>query len=165
MTFHDRYGYYNQDQGSGMDEEEHDSLDHTGLTGIPTGLTGGNVSLAADVAMTSSGTDYDGPSVSLPAGTYLILWKALIAQNGSGRPSFWGRLWVGSTIVDEEEEGGDTVATYRYFLSGFVLTTLASTEVVKLTCRSDTAGHTIRRDGGVASDAHRFTSLTYVKIN
>jgi hypothetical protein len=68
---------------------------------VPAG--GGSVSaqmnqLAADVTVTNANQWYDGPQLSLVAGSYLLVAVLTITPGGSGT-DVYGRLWDGTTTV------------------------------------------------------------------
>ena len=52
--------------------------------------------LGADVAMTDADTWYDGPSVALSAGTWLLVGHVLYDGNGNANRVV-GKLWDGTT--------------------------------------------------------------------
>jgi hypothetical protein len=122
-------------------------------------LLGGNVTLSG-----GSGSLHDGPSLSLAAGTYLVLWKALV-QCASGSPySVFSQLWDGVSTIWDESETTINVTGFRFFgAAGFAIVTLGTTTTVKTSFSSDGASNVLLRDGGTGAN-HEATRITAIKI-
>lgn len=93
--------------------------------------------LSGDVTMTSANTEYDGPSVSLDAGTYIVDWdiQFLTVGTGSGDEQFAGRLKSGATIIDERATSlpaGTGGGGWNLFVDGSTVVVLGSTTTVKV---------------------------------
>lgn len=69
-------------------------------------ITTAAAALGADVTMTSLNTGYDGPSISLAAGTWVI-WGAVNCMS-SGAANFTAKIWDGTTGVSSGESTGST---------------------------------------------------------
>lgn len=129
-------------------------------------LSNTNASLAADVTMTTAGTFYDGPSVSLAAGTWLVLWKALFTHTGA-QIEFAGKLWDGTTVYDEAHDDVDPAgtSTYHNSLSGHAIVTLTAQTTVKISVSADTNGQTLKRNAVFGSaTSHTPTRISAVRI-
>ncbi len=65
-------------------------------------LTTASAQLGADVTMTNANQYYDGPSVSLAAGTWWVI-AAVTVETTSGATGFTAKLWDGTTVVASSE--------------------------------------------------------------
>lgn len=117
-------------------------------SGAPTIATV-DATLSGDVTMTDANTAYDGPSASFAAGTWLVVWKAVVQpSNTSNTHDVTARLWDGSTTYDEASNGrapADT-STLGVEVSGCAIVTLGSPATLKITCYDVRAGSTIKRN-------------------
>jgi hypothetical protein len=126
-------------------------------------LTSSQATLGADVTMTSASTWYDGPSLSLVAGTYLVLWKGLFQQGSSGQRSVYGRLFDGTNELDYQEHTPTNANGFRSLISGHTIVTLGSTLTVKMQMQSDVSTNIMSRDGG-AGASHNATKISAIRI-
>jgi hypothetical protein len=104
--------------------------------------------------MTSANTNFDGPSLSLSAGTWLLIGQVYIVNSGTSSRAGKAKLWDGTTIVSEsrhQTEGTGTAGAYTLPVSAIV--TPASTTTYKITCQSTATNDVITRsiDGNAAS--------------
>jgi hypothetical protein len=76
-------------------------LEPTGGGGSAT-LTYASKSLSGDVNITALNTFFDGPSVALAAGTWLVDGTITVVDSTSGA-KISGRLWDGTTSYDSTE--------------------------------------------------------------
>ena len=121
----------------------------------------GEALCTADTSIDSSGfTDVSGLSVSLEAGTYVILWKVLMTF-GSASRSAYAKLWNGTILYDEWEDTADN-SSFRYSGGGFATITLATTTTVKVSVKGEVSG-TVKRDGGSSTDHHP-TKISWVRV-
>lgn len=69
------------------------------INGVDAGIknTTASADLGADVTLVTAGTWYDGPSVSLTAGTWLVIAGVDLAPNGAVSVAATARLWDGTT--------------------------------------------------------------------
>jgi hypothetical protein len=109
-----------------------------------TALTSASGDLSGDVALTTSEISYDGPSVSLVAGTWLIVGNVIVYKPGGGRMYVEGRIVSGSTrvaysFVQMTTASGALEATLP--LSHILI--IGSTTTVKITAVSGTTGVTM----------------------
>ena len=114
--------------------------------------------LSSSVSLTTSQTYYDGPSVSVPAGTFLIIATASVNDNNAAVDC---KIWDGTTNIADayanEGQGSITV-------SGVITESSAAT--LKLSCEANVGGYATMQsvangDGGTPSKA---TQITVVKI-
>lgn len=89
--------------------------------------------LAADVTMTTSGTFYDGPSVSLAAGTWLVVGSVIVYKSGA-IVTATGKLWDGTTV--ESSTQGTSANGKPVQLSLFGILVLAATTTIKISATS-----------------------------
>lgn len=113
-------------------------------SGIPAWVSGGAVTLttaenllAGDVALNNTANYFDGPSVSLTAGTWLLT-GAVHVQDTAGIANIAAKLWNGTTVKTSAEV---TIAAINYGamlpLSGVVVA--AGAETWKISCRDVTS--------------------------
>lgn len=117
--------------------------------------------LTGNVTMTNANTNYDGPSLSCAAGTYVFM--GVVSMQRSGGPCwFTAKLWDGSTQI------GDCPAAYSTTTGGgvalplFGYAVLGSTTTIKISCSSDAAGAVILQTAaanGVPSKASHLIAL------
>lgn len=124
-------------------------------------LTHAVASLGADVALTTAGTFYDGPSLSLAAGTWLAL--SVVEYLISSASSFLtSRLWDGTTTYAELQ----TQSTYWTAHALSAIVTLAATTTLKVSATPDTTtGNTMKAKAGYHGAGGTLASyLAAVKI-
>lgn len=96
-------------------------------------LTASN-SLTTDVSMSSGSTFYDGGTVSLPAGTWLITATATIESSNNSAMKITGKIWDGTTVYSASE---GSVGSLGGGAKGYVnismnsLVTVSSTTTIK----------------------------------
>jgi hypothetical protein len=83
----------------------------TGPTGPLTTVAAGDNKLAADVTLVAANTLYNGPAVTLQAGTYLLVGK-VVCRDSAAQAKFTAELWNGTTVLDsaEHDAHADNVA-------------------------------------------------------
>jgi len=96
--------------------------------------------LTADVTMTSANTPYDGPSLSLVAGTYYLSGQITITAANNGTQTV--KLWDGSTVISSTQAYQVTNSNNSISIAGFV--TLATTTTIKITALADFTGAVMR---------------------
>lgn len=99
--------------------------------------------LAADVAIVNANQYYDGPSIALPAGKYLLIGKVLIDYAGAN--DCQAKLWDGVTVFDSAEfkRSGNTAGPEATLpLLGIV--NPAVTTVYKISAACDVGGQAIK---------------------
>jgi len=150
------------------------------VTGTPTGakflrddgswqLAGGGsityqtAALSADVSMANATQWYDGLTISLAAGTWLVLANILVASSGGGSAVVEGRLWDGTNTVASADIGSVGANTLVPFaLSGiFVLGTTTTVRVAAICGRTLATIKAALVTNGVGNNA---TTLTAIKL-
>lgn len=116
--------------------------------------------LVADVAMTNANQYYDGPSLSLAAGTWLLMGQVLCTASGT----VTAKLWDGTTVYASGEQSSPGAGASIVFpFSKKVV--LGSTTTVKISCRNNLTGGNIRyRSPVVDTSATNATGLTALQI-
>lgn len=137
----------------------------TGLTGI-TGLTGptgadGSIStttlsnsISGDVTMPSASTYYDGPSVTLSAGTWLLTGTVTMLL-GASTPRYTAKLWDGTTVAASTDCDSNSASRSPISLSA-VVTVSTGTPTWKIS---------VARVGGTAATAIKATTLSPTENN
>lgn len=131
-----------------------------------------DATLSGDVTIVNANTFYDGPSASLVAGTWLIVWKVLfqVLVTTAQTEFFTAKLWDGTTIYDEMEVGDDHSANLQnamYPVGGLALVTLASTKTMKVSgasVRGSSGGKLARDVSDNSGTSHTATRMTAIKI-
>lgn len=133
-------------------------------TGSNAALTTVENDLAADVALNNTGTYFDGPSVSLTTGTWLLT-GAVLVQDTAGVANVAAKLWDGSTV---ESSAQVTIAAINYTamlpMSGIV--TVSGTVTWKISVRdgTSTSGKIVKATVLVATAGDNASFLRAVKI-
>lgn len=118
--------------------------------------------LGADVALTVANTWYDGPSLSLGAGTWLV--EANVAISGFGtNNNGQARLWDGTT--DYATGGTGAEVGYPHSIPLAAIITLGSTTTIKVSCATDTGGEAIDAAlGNPAAGGNKLSSIRALKL-
>ncbi len=107
------------------------------LTGVTAAASLAYVSshLTSNIAMTTANTYYNGPAVSLGAGTWLVVGSVL-CYNGSGGYIYTGKLWDGTNVYSstEAQDAGSSVEYLRLNLSAII--TVASSATIYIAAAS-----------------------------
>lgn len=125
------------------------AVDATWLQAEPVsvGGAGGSVATApldlpatGDLTLTSSGTDYDAPGVSveLPAGTYRFEANGVILASAG---NVYLYIWDGTTKYGGSAVSVTTLAGGYVPMSAYAIVTLETTTTVKLSVRSNAGGN------------------------
>lgn len=123
-----------------------------------------DVSLGADVTMTTAGTFYDGPSGSFAAGTWLVLWKAFfrVVTGTPAHHEFWVKMWDGSTVYDTSHDDKYINTTYHNMVHGFAVVTLGGTTTLKISATSDVNNQVLVRNDGYSDNATRLVGYKII---
>jgi hypothetical protein len=108
-------------------------------------LTSSSNYLSSDVTMTTAGTYYDGPTLTLAAGTWLLIGAVELVASTTATRQFTAKLWDGTTIVSTsapKTQGTAQVAEEPIPLFGLV--TPASSTTYKISATSTVNADTIR---------------------
>jgi len=136
---------------------------YAAFQGTPTiaGLSTLTAQVPTDVAMGSINTFYDGPSLSLTAGTWLLTASLSITAGGSGGP-LTAKLWDGTTAVaSSHAQGGNGVLSN---LALVAIVTVASTTTYKASVATTTGTATIKAAASNNPAGNNASTLVAVKL-
>jgi hypothetical protein len=150
-----------------------DSADHVlklkNSSGTVSAVSGGSLTstktlLGSDVTMTSANTFYDGPSVSLAAGTWLLNGSLQITTTSAGN-EVTIKLWDGTTVAASAEMGLSTTynSTGSYHISALV--SPGTTTSYKLSAAGTGTGNTIAAAAPFNTAGNNASYLTAVKVS
>lgn len=126
------------------------------------------VTLGADVTMTTANTAYDGPSATPAAGTYDVDAVVTVKTATNQTTAFVGRLLAGATVIDERQGGAMITPADNGYPMLTVLTArvvLDGSTILKIVAVADRAGCVMARDPfDNSTGAHRQTILVYRKV-
>lgn len=121
--------------------------------------------LAADVALTAAGTYFDGPSVALTAGTWLVMGQAQVGNSttASGEASI--KLWDGGSVVwASSHSNGIAAGEYSgVHVAAIVQLTAPATAKISATLQSTATG-TMKAALSVNGVGNNATSIIAVKL-
>lgn len=124
-------------------------------------LTSATTDLAADVAMASANTYYDGPTVAIAAGTWLLVGTLTILNNTAGYATI--KIWDGTTVYASTEAASGASGTDQSLsVSAIITTTGATTQ--KLSASFNTASATIKAATTAGGTPAKASHLRAVKI-
>jgi len=130
--------------------------------GVAGTLTSASTILAASVTMTNANTYYDGPSVVLAAGTWLVLAGVSIGVTGTGG-GYTAKLWDGTTVATSAYFGNVAGLAYFYLtLSTIVVLSVSAT--YKVSAASAGAGNTIQIAAATNTAGNNVSWINAVKI-
>jgi len=148
-------GQLQRDNGTTWDSVE-------GAGGGGGGLASASALLAASVTMTNANVFYDGPSVGLAAGTWLVLAGVSIGITGTGG-GYTAKLWDGTTVATSAYFGNVSGEAYFYLtLSAIVV--LAAPATYKVSAASAGAGNTIQAAASTNPVGNNVSWINAVKI-
>lgn len=119
--------------------------------------------ISGDVTLVNSATWYDGPSISLTAGTWLMTGHILVKNSGGG--AMTARLWDGTTTYSSSECLFElsSVTDYQTLPVSWILTT-ASTPTLKISAASTTGSSTSLIKAACADNAVGNTASVLVAV-
>ena len=135
-------------------------------TTMNTGITTATNALSGDVTMTSANTYYDGPSVSLTAGTWLVVGTVTINQ-GTSAAFLLARLWDGTTTYASAEHYALTTgASGNYAISISAIVTPGSTTTYKISCATGVTGAKIKAaaPNALSTEGNTASHLRAIKV-
>lgn len=121
--------------------------------------------LSSDVTMTNADTWYDGPTITLAAGTWLIDSTVTVVKgNLSGTNSVTVRISTGTTHYVSSEQAWNTraLAVTSFACSGII--TLASSTTIKVQATSQYAGGAIKAQTVYSASGNTATNINAVRI-
>lgn len=134
--------------------------------GYPT-LTVTEATLSGNVTMTTSGTLYDGPSMTLAAGTYILDGQIAINPGTlvGGFAFLYGRIDSGGTAVYETETltatGGSTISIY---LHGYLVLGGSTTVKLRASDQNNNNATMLRDTQTNSASTHTATYLRALRI-
>jgi len=152
-----------------------------GVTSVDTGygLSGGTITstgtlalsltqqsafASADVAMTSANTWYDGPSLSLAAGTWLLFGSATVGRTGTTAGNYDLRISTGSTHYASVQQYHASVANNWAALSCNGVAILGATTTIKIQVAGTIAGDVLKAATPNNSSGNNATGLIALRI-
>jgi hypothetical protein len=142
-----------------------DSTAATGLkwaTPAAGSLTSQSADLASGVTMTAANTYYDGPTITLAAGTWLIVGQVTIEDPATTGGRNTAKLWDGTTVSSSLESSAPAGASIGMTLSGIVAPTGSTT--YKVSVASSQTSHTIKSAAPTNSAGTNASHISAVKI-
>lgn len=117
--------------------------------------------LGADVNLANTANYYDGPSVALPTGKWLVMAKASMTDP-TGNAGFYGKLWDGTTVFDSGNATHPGSNNFTPLTCAAPVTVVAGPVTVKLSIRGVTSssGKILYNQSGNGKDS----SITAVRI-
>ena len=132
---------------------------------VPTYNTATNA-LSGDVTMTSANTYYDGPSVTLAAGTWLLNGTVtLLSAAGTTAVNYTCKLWDGTTTTSSSEGGArvtGTSATQKVSIALSGIVSPGGSTTYKVSCASTGASGALKAtasDNGVSNTASTLNAV------
>lgn len=132
------------------------------IESLSTALTSTSSFLGADVAMASANTNYDGPSVSLAAGTWFVVATAALKSPAGACDSMF-RLWDGTTVA-ATAGGWITGGGFINTSTCAAIVTPGSTTTYKITAQADAANAAIAAANINGGGGNKATGIVAVKI-
>jgi len=127
-------------------------------------LSSGQAFLGADVAMASANTWYNGPSLSLAAGTWLIMASATIGRTATTAGSYNIRISTGTTHYASVQQYHASVANNWAALSCNAVVTLVDTTTIRLQAAGTVASDVLKAATPNSASGNNATGLVAVKI-
>lgn len=119
-----------------------------------------SAAISGNVALNNTSNYFDGPSVSLVAGTWFVMGTVTVVDTGA-TAAIYAKLWDGSTVfASAAGYSSNTSRGVAITLSAVV--TLVATTTVKISCRDPDAatGSILFNQTGNSKDSH----ITAVRI-
>jgi hypothetical protein len=128
---------------------------------VAVALTTAEADLGADVTMTTSGTGYDGPSISLAAGTWLIVGTVTLHDPNEG-VNFVAKLWDGTTVESSAQATTSNGFVIALTVSGIV--SPGSTTTYKITVTGNGASSLIKAAATVNGAGNNASHIRAIRI-
>lgn len=118
--------------------------------------------LGSDVTMTTANTFYDGPSLTLSAGSYILIGHvSVLILNASGA-YITAKLWDGTTVYDDSVHYGTQFARHTCNVTAYV--TPSGSTTYKISATQNSSGGTIETTIGTNGAANKGSHLIAIKI-
>lgn len=121
--------------------------------------------LSANVNMAAANTWYDGPTLSLASGTWLVMASATIGRTGTTAGNYNIRISDGTNHFASVQQYHASVANNYAALSCNALVTLASTTTIKLQAAGSITADVLRADTPNNASGLNATGIIAVKIS
>jgi hypothetical protein len=128
----------------------------TGTVSAAVSLTSASNFITADVPMTTANTLYDGPSVSLGAGTWFITSTITVVQANATIVEC--QIWNGTTIAATSNVSYGGTLT----ISGIVAP--ASTTTYKTSCMGQATGQTMKAQTALNSGTNKASGIVALRV-
>lgn len=120
---------------------------------------------STDVAMTSANTWYDGPSLSLAAGTWLVFASANVGRTGTTAGNYDLRISTGTTHYASVQQYHASVANNWAALSCNGVAVLAATTTIKLQVAGTVAGDVLKAATPNNASGNNATGLIALRVS
>jgi hypothetical protein len=129
-------------------------------------LSSASAALAADVSLTTSNQWYDGPGISLAAGTWLVGATITQVRAATTAETIYGRLSTGTVHYASTQMYHASVNGTGVSLSLNALITLAATSTVKCQCATSAGSNNSRMKAATTSNGsgNNATLITALKV-
>lgn len=130
-------------------------------------LTSASATLAADVTLTSSGTWYDGPSLLLAAGTWLVTAHITLAKTATTAITYFSRISTGATHYASSQQYQASVANHSTHLALTALVTIADSTTVKIQSTSNAGAASVAMKAAttINNSGNNATTITAVRVS
>ena len=120
--------------------------------------------LTGDVTMTNGNQFYDGPSLSLDPGTYLLIGHVSLKNATAGGPGWCtAKLWDGTNVFDTGDDYSASTGTGPQITLTAVIT-LTTTTTVKVSAAQQVAGGVMRKTAETNGVANKNAHLLAIRI-
>jgi hypothetical protein len=130
----------------------------------PIALTNASAFLASDVSMAIANTWYNGPSVSLAAGTWLVMASATVGRTTTTAGHYNLRISTGLTHYASVQQYHASVANNWAALSCNAIITLASTTTIRLQSAGSLTNDVLKATTPNNGSGANATGIVAVKI-
>ena len=129
-------------------------------------LSSASAALAADVSLTTSNQWYDGPGVSLAAGTWLVAATITQVRAATTAETIYGRISTGAVHYASTQMYHASVNGTGAALSLNALITLAATTTVKCQCATSAGNTNSRMKAALTANGsgNNATMITALKV-
>lgn len=129
-------------------------------------ITYATASLSADVALTTSSTWYDGPSVSIAAGTWLVVGRITHVRAATTAETIFGRVTDGTNHYGSSQLYHPSASGSGTVLPISCIVTLASTTTIKLQATSSAGASTSVMKAAMTANGsgNNATNITAIRL-
>ncbi len=124
-------------------------------------LTYSQASLSGDVTTTTANTYYDGPSVTLGAGTWLVM--AYLSHTHPSGGTAHGKLWDGTTVAASSEKSYGSAGSSENMQTMAVIV-LSGSATIKMSMAHNINGGAIRAAGTTNTSGNSASRIVAVQI-